>query len=160
MSDPKARDSQESKPIGGLNDTERYFNFGVPVELKIGSFTVRELDVVSLAQLSAGGLDLMVAIHEAGESLEGMPELLLMKKMIEQSDSRKLIGRIFSEYCGGEAPEKFERLSPEDFNKLWEAVSKVTDFEQIKKVFFNLGLHKLFPGLMISTDAEKMTAQG
>lgn len=130
------------------DDTKRYLNTGIPVELSFGKYNVKELDVISLMSLVAGGLETFVDMGE------GTNDLDLIKKLVKKPETRDLVGEIFAMYCDAEDATPFKRLGIKDFNKLYPAIKEVTDFEEIKQTFFVMGLQEYLP---VPTSMEQPT---
>lgn len=155
MSNPKARSSQpQEQNTSKLDDTTRFLNLGIPVTLSFGEYNVRELDVVTLGQLAANGLDILVQMQQQDENKE-QSDFALIQKILMSPDGRKTLAKVFAAYCDSEDTEPFEKLRPKDFNTLWKAVKEVTDFEQIKETFFVLGLQNFLPIIPTSTENEE-----
>lgn len=154
MADPKARNAAPAKAEEQLNDTERFMNVGVPVELSIGNYYVRELSVKNLIILAAGGLEVLMGFYSK-DNEESQTDFGLYASMVADDKVWKKICDIFAKYCDENDSSVFDNLSLKDFNILIPAIKSVTDFEEIKKVFFQLGIEKFLP-IPISTENDQI----
>ena len=132
-------------------DATRFMNRGEPVKLSFGDYSVKELYVYDLFEILTDCLEVFQSLADL--SSEESDDMGFIKQVIKSPQFRGQIGKIFALYCGEEDLTKFEKLKLGDFSKLLVAVKKVTDFEELKSVFFELDLQKyLFPSTATSTE--------
>ena len=158
MAGPKSR-STSVKTEEKLDNTERFINVGIPVELSIGNYNVRELSAKNLIILAAGGLEVLMGFYSKDND-EAQTDFGMYASMVADDKVWRKICDVFAKYCDEKDASVFDDLSLKDFNILIPAIKSVTDFEEIKKVFFQLGIEKYLP-IPTSTEnasTEKATA--
>ena len=118
------------------NDLKRSFNMGKEVELKFGTYTVKELDVFTLVSILSEGFIGYIELAEGKQPLQVLSQIARDEKLKMQ------VCKIFATFCGVDDPEPFMTITPLDFAKLFKTINEVVDFEEIKEAFLESGLQK------------------
>jgi hypothetical protein len=135
---PKARRKTTNKraPKKKTEDSKRFLNVGVNVELSIGDYVVKELSAFELLDLVSKSLELLLHLQLLGE--ESQDELRILAHILMSDELKPKLRHIFAVFCREENEELFDNLSITDVKKLVNAIKEVTDFEEIRELFLAL----------------------
>ena len=138
MSDPKAKTKVvEAKE---QDNPKRFLNLGETVELSIGTFEVKELTAYQMLDVVSEGLFLLDQLMTKEDLEKGDLEvdLAMLAAVARQPETKKQLNKILATFCNTEDEDIFNALKIKDLKMLLEAITKVTDFEEVKELFLSL----------------------
>jgi hypothetical protein len=108
----------------------------------VHEFRVRELSLFGLTEILIDAADLFMSLGDIRSDSDG---LIFLVNLLRRAETKETICKLFAEFCGATDPTVFEKMTATEGLQLIKAIKDVTDFEEIKKLFFDLGLEKLVP---------------
>lgn len=151
---PKAKANPKAKATKKVEkkevDQARFLNIGQPVELSIGSFTFRELSAWDLTDIVTTSFEVFSGL--LSDTSEETNEYKAFAKVLGDPNFKVQVCKIFAKYTDTEDHTVFENLRVGDIKKIIAAIKEVTDIEEIKELFFELGLQNVLVTGQTSTE--------
>jgi len=145
---PKAKSTAKVEKVEV--DQARFLNIGQPVELSIGTFTFRELSAWDLTEIVTTSFEAFSGL--LSDSSDETNEYKAFAKVLSDPAFKVQVCWIIAKFTDTEDPTVFDNLRVRDIKLIVAAVKEVTDLEEIKELFFELGLQKIMMTGQTSTE--------
>ena len=146
---PKAKSAKkvEKKEI----DNTRFLNMGKEVELSIGTYTFKELSAWDLTEIVTKSFDVFSEL--LADTSQETNEYKAFARVLGDPTFKVAVCGIIAKFTSEDDPTVFENLRVADVKKVISAIKEVTDLEEIKELFFELGLQNILTMSQTSTES-------
>jgi hypothetical protein len=125
-----------------VTEAQRILNAGRQETLKkLGVVTFKELTLEQLIQCATELATIVTELDFSGDSKQFLPKML-------QSPAALSAVRTFAAMSCNHVPEDFEGMGVSDWAKTVAAIKAVNDWEELSKVFTELGVTQYFAARM------------